>query len=70
VTHGWSKSGTTTGIIGNVILGGIIGIGVDAANGANQDLRPNPRVIRMEPVGATRATAPGVASADIAKAGQ
>src|ERR1700753_2536858 len=38
IGHHWSKSGTTTGIVGNAILGGGIGIGVDAATGANQDL--------------------------------
>src|SRR5262245_8880304 len=34
VTSGWSAGGTTTFIAGNVILGGLIGMGVDAANGA------------------------------------
>lgn len=32
---------------GNVLLGGFIGMGVDAASGANQDIRPNPLVVRM-----------------------
>ncbi len=35
---------------GNVIAGGIIGIGVDAGTGANLDLRPNPMIARLAPV--------------------
>jgi len=31
-----------TGLAGNVLVGGLIGIGVDAATGAGKDLRPNP----------------------------
>jgi hypothetical protein len=49
ISHHWSKSGTTTGIVGNAILGGGIGIGVDAATGANQDLFPNPLTVILEP---------------------
>lgn len=30
------------GMAGNVLIGGIIGIGVDAATGATMNLRPNP----------------------------
>lgn len=42
VTGGGVASGA-----GNVIAGGIIGIGVDAGTGANLDLRPNPMVARL-----------------------
>ncbi len=31
-----------TGMAGNIILGGVIGLGVDAATGAAKDLTPNP----------------------------
>lgn len=53
IANPWSRAGTTTGIVGNVILGGAIGIGVDAATGANRDFVPNPLVVTMVPVAAT-----------------
>ena len=34
---------------GNVIFGGLIGIGVDAATGAALDLIPNPLVVKLTP---------------------
>lgn len=49
ITHHWSRRGTTTGVVGNAILGGGIGIGVDAATGANQDLFPNPLMVELRP---------------------
>ncbi len=45
VTGGGVASGA-----GNIIAGGIIGIGVDAGTGANLDLRPNPMKARLAPV--------------------
>ncbi|OFX06169.1 MAG: hypothetical protein A3E78_14785 [Alphaproteobacteria bacterium RIFCSPHIGHO2_12_FULL_63_12] len=45
VTSGGVASGA-----GNVIAGGIIGIGVDAGTGANLDLRPNPMKARFAPI--------------------
>jgi hypothetical protein len=36
------------GMAGNVILGGLIGAGVDVATGAMLDLVPNPLVIKLE----------------------
>lgn len=45
VTGGGVASG-----VGNVVAGGIIGIGVDAGTGANLDLRPNPMRARLAPV--------------------
>jgi PEGA domain len=38
------------GMAGNVILGGLIGAGVDAATGATKKLTPNPLKIKMEPI--------------------
>ena len=36
---------------GNVLVGGIIGVGVDAASGAALDLTPNPVVVTLQPLG-------------------
>lgn len=36
-----------TGIAGNVLVGGLIGAGVDVASGAMLDLTPNPIVVKM-----------------------
>ena len=36
------------GMAGNVILGGLIGAGVDVATGAMMDLVPNPLVVKLE----------------------
>lgn len=36
------SAGGVGGTVGNVLLGGIIGIAVDGASGAMQDLKPNP----------------------------
>jgi len=41
VTHKTADAGAA-GIAGNVLVGGVIGLGVDAATGASQDLVPNP----------------------------
>lgn len=35
---------------GNALIGGLIGIGIDAGTGANLDLRPNPMIALLEPV--------------------
>ena len=40
-------------LAGNVLVGGIIGIGVDAATGASKDLTPNPLRVTLEPEVAT-----------------
>lgn len=47
VTHKTSSAGAA-GIAGNVILGGVIGLGVDAATGASQELIPNPLSVKLE----------------------
>jgi hypothetical protein len=49
VTHQMSGQGGTA-VAGNVIVGGLIGIGVDAATGAGLDLKPNPLKVTLEPV--------------------
>jgi hypothetical protein len=48
VTHTTSGAGAA-GVAGNVLVGGIIGIGVDAVTGASQDLVPNPAHVILEP---------------------
>jgi hypothetical protein len=61
ITNGISGKGTA-GLVGNAVVGGIIGIGVDAVSGATLDLHPNPLVVKLEPEGQA------VASADPAAA--
>ena len=46
-THKTSNSGAA-GVAGNVLVGGIIGLGVDAATGASQDLVPNPVEVTLD----------------------
>lgn len=48
VTHHVSGAGGA-GMAGNVLLGGIIGAGVDASSGAMMDLVPNPLNVTLEP---------------------
>jgi hypothetical protein len=47
VTSGISGAGGTAGA-GNILLGGVIGIGVDAYTGAWNELSPNPLFITLE----------------------
>jgi hypothetical protein len=42
---------------GNVLVGGLIGVGVDAATGATKDLKPNPLQVTLEPEAAKVADA-------------
>lgn len=61
VTHSVSAGGGA-GMAGNVILGGIIGAGVDATSGAMMDLKPNPLKVTLEKddaAAAPAAPAPG-----------
>ncbi|HLW34872.1 MAG TPA: PEGA domain-containing protein [Chthoniobacterales bacterium] len=48
-----SKAGGTggTAMAGNILLGGAIGMGVDAGTGAYDSLYPNPVSVTLEPVG-------------------
>lgn len=47
VTHRTADAGAA-GIAGNVLVGGVIGLGVDAATGASQELVPNPVEIELD----------------------
>ena len=38
------------GFAGNVIAGGLVGMGVDAVTGAAQDHKPNPVIVTLRPV--------------------
>ena len=38
------------GFAGNVLVGGLVGMGVDAATGAAQDHKPNPVIVTLNPV--------------------
>ncbi|MHC1550143.1 translation initiation factor 2 [Phyllobacterium sp. K27] len=40
----------TAGIAGNVLFGGVIGVGVDAVSGATLDHTPNPATITLVPI--------------------
>lgn len=51
VTHKTANAGAA-GVAGNVLLGGVIGLGVDMATGASQDLVPNPVTVKLEPMDA------------------
>jgi hypothetical protein len=51
--------GGAAGMAGNVIVGGVIGAGVDVASGAMLDLTPNPLVVTMQPVGPVAARSAG-----------
>ena len=60
VTHHISNAGGA-GLAGNVLVGGIIGIGVDAYSGAMNDLVPNPLTVKLEKAdGDTHAAATGM----------
>jgi hypothetical protein len=42
------SAGGGAGMAGNVIVGGLIGAGVDVASGAMMDLKPNPMTVTLE----------------------
>ena len=46
------------GMAGNILIGGIIGVGVDAASGAMNDLNPNPLRVDLKPKDAAPANPP------------
>ena len=46
------------GFAGNLIVGGIVGMGVDAATGAALDHKPNPVIVTLQPAAAPRAAKP------------
>ena len=61
VTHAVSGGGAA-GMAGNVLVGGLIGVAVDAGSGAMMDLKPNPLVVQLEPEGSTMTSAQAPAS--------
>lgn len=46
------------GFAGNLLAGGLVGMGVDAATGAAQDHKPNPVLMTLKPVGQPAARPP------------
>ena len=46
--------GGATGFAGNVLIGGIVGMGVDAASGATMEHYPNPVFVTLRPVSGGR----------------
>ncbi|WP_442895632.1 PEGA domain-containing protein [Bradyrhizobium sp. AZCC 1719] len=38
------------GFAGNILLGGLVGMGVDAATGAALDHKPNPVIVTLQPI--------------------
>lgn len=70
VTHHTAGSGAA-GMAGNAVVGGLIGVVVDANSGATQDLVPNPLHVTLEveadtPVAAPVATSAAAPAADAA----
>ncbi|WP_243394530.1 hypothetical protein [Yoonia maritima] len=47
MTHKTANGGGAA-LAGNVLVGGVIGLGVDAATGASQELTPNPVQVPLE----------------------
>ena len=43
-------AGGAAGFAGNVVLGGLVGMGVDAATGSTLEHVPNPVAVTLEPV--------------------
>jgi hypothetical protein len=46
----------SVGMAGNVLVGGVIGVGVDALTGASKDLKPNPIKVTLVPLKKTEGT--------------
>jgi len=42
------------GFVGNVVVGGVVGMAVDAASGSTLEHVPNPVTVTLEPVGSAR----------------
>ena len=57
VTHEFSSGGGAA-LAGNVLVGGLVGITIDAASGATQKLVPNPLNVTLEPVGSAESAPP------------
>lgn len=52
------SGGGAAGMAGNVLIGGVIGVGVDAVTGAALDHTPNPVIANLQPIGGGRAGRP------------
>jgi len=61
------SSGGGTALAGNILIGGLIGVGVDATSGALNDLTPNPLVVVLAPA-THEAAAAAAAEAERARA--
>jgi hypothetical protein len=46
------------GFAGNLLLGGLVGMGVDAATGAANDHKPNPVIVTLQPSAPSRPARP------------
>jgi len=57
VTHQFSSGGGAA-LAGNVLVGGLVGLTIDAASGATQKLVPNPLTVTLEPVATATAQPP------------
>ncbi|MBA4138799.1 MAG: hypothetical protein C0518_15950 [Opitutus sp.] len=59
------------GMAGNVLVGGLIGVGVDALSGATKSLKPNPvtvKLVKLEPKESIAAAPPVAAPATVTPA--
>lgn len=54
--------------VGNVLIGGLIGVGVDASTGAMNDLDPDPLNVTLKPVAVATVPTPPTASTTAADA--
>ena len=52
------SGGGGVALAGNILLGGLIGGGVDASNGSTKELKPNPLSVKLQPVAAPAPKAP------------
>ena len=52
------SSGGGTAMAGNILVGGLIGAGVDASSGALNDLTPNPLIVTLVPESAATPSRP------------
>jgi len=59
------SGGGAAGIAGNVLVGGVIGVGVDAVSGATLSHSPNPVLIALTPVNPKNPATPFVSRADL-----
>jgi polysaccharide export outer membrane protein len=66
IQSGLSKAGAA-GLVGNVAVGGVIGVVVDSETGSTHDLKPNPLNVTLIPLGVvpTQGAAQGIAPAKI-----